>query len=98
LQHFTATLAIGSLRVRHAIPNADKLSVDVLHTGNNQTLDRFLDLLLHESSEQFEVFVEKVMFRVADREFESVDFDDDVLDLEDRGLILVRRDEMYGGL
>jgi len=41
-QHFTATLAFGNLRVRHAIPNADKLSADVLHTGSNQTLDHFL--------------------------------------------------------
>ena len=38
-QHFTATLAFGNLRVRHAIPNANKLSADIHHTGSNQTLD-----------------------------------------------------------
>ena len=96
MQHFSATLAFGSLRTRHTIPNADELSVNIFHTSSNQIFDRFLDLLLDETSnERFECFVEKVVFRV---EFESVDFDDDDLDLEDRGLTLVRRDEMYGCL
>jgi hypothetical protein len=99
LQHFSAALAFGGFRARHTIPNADELSVDVLHTGSNWTLDRFLDLLLDEtSSERLEGLVEKVVFRVTDGEFEGVDFDDDVFDFEDWGFILVGRDEVYGGL
>jgi hypothetical protein len=83
LQHFTAVLAVGSLRACHLIPNADKLSVDLLHTGGNRTLDRFLGLTLNEtSSERLEGFVEKITFRVANGEFKGVHFDDEVLDLK----------------
>jgi hypothetical protein len=52
-------------------------------------------LLDETSSEQFEDFVEKG--RVSSRGW-SVDFDDGILDLENRELILVQQDEMYGSL
>ena len=64
-------------------PNTDKLSVGVLHKCGNRTLDRFLGLLLDETgSERLEGFVEKFVVQVANREFEGVDFDDEVLDLK----------------
>jgi hypothetical protein len=89
------TLAFSGFGARHAIPNTNELPVDVLHTGSNRTLDLLLDEM---SSERFEGLVEKVVFRVTDGEFEGVGFDDNVLDFEDRGFSLVRRDEVYGGL
>lgn len=38
------------------------------------------------------------MLRITDREFQAVNFDSDLLDLEDGRFILVSRDEMYGRL
>ena len=38
------------------------------------------------------------MFRVVNGELESVNLDDDALDLEDRELIFVGGDEMHSGL
>jgi hypothetical protein len=77
------TLAFGTFSAGHTIPDADKLSIDIFHTGSNRSLDGCLDLLLDEPSRKWlEGFVQKVMLRVANGELEGVDLDHDALDLE----------------
>ena len=46
------------LRSGHTVPNADKLSINVPHTGRNRSPDNFLDLFIDESGgEWLEGFV-----------------------------------------
>jgi hypothetical protein len=99
LQHLASTFAFGDLSARHAVPDSDELSVDVLHAGGDRAANGLLDLFLDEArSERLESLVQKVVLRVSDGEFESIDFDDDALHFEHRGFVLVRRDEVDGSL
>jgi hypothetical protein len=75
------------------------LAVDVLQPSSDRALDSFLDLLLDEaSSEGLEGLVQKVVFRIANGEFERVNLDDDALNFEDRRFVLVGRNEVDSGL
>ena len=99
LQHLASTLAFSDLGARHAVPDSHKLSVDVLHAGGARTAYGLLNLFLDEaSSERPEGLVQKVVLRVSDGEFESIDFHDDALDFEHGSFILVGRDEVDGSL
>lgn len=99
MQDFGARFALGGLRGIHAVSDADKLSVDVLHTCGNGILDCLLNLLLDEAGdERLERLVEEVVLRVSNGELESVNFDVDVLDFEDRRFVLASGDEMDRGL
>lgn len=99
LQHFASTLAFGDLSARHAVPDSHKLSVDVLHAGGDRTAHSLLDLFLDEaSSERPESLVQKVVLRVSDGEFESIDFHDNALDFEHGSFVLVGGHEVDGSL
>jgi len=73
----------------------DKLSVNILEPSPDRVLDSFRDLLLDETSgERSERLVEQVVLRVANGELKRVDFDGDVLDVEDGGLVFAGGCEM----
>ena len=70
LQHLASTLAFGNLSVRHAVPDPDELSVNVLHAGGDRTADGVLDQFLDEArSERPEGLVQKVVLRVSNGKF-----------------------------
>lgn len=90
LEDLPAARAVGRFGTFHAIANGHELTIDVFHSGSNGIPDNLLNLPLDEaSSERLESLVQEVMFRVTDRELQTVDFDDNFLDLEDGRLILV---------
>ena len=71
LQHLALTLAFGDFSARHAVPDSDELSVDVLHAGGDRTAYGLPDLFLDEaSSERPESLVQKVALRVSDGEYQ----------------------------
>lgn len=88
LQDLRAGGGIVRLGLVHTIANEDELSVNVLQASPDRVLDSFRDLLLDEArGEWAEGLVKEVVLRVADGELEGVDFDGDVLDVEDGGLV-----------
>jgi len=98
-QRFYPSFVLAFLGLRHPVSDRDKLPVDIFHTRCDSAGDRFLDLPLYETGgKRSESLVQEVVFRVTDRELERVNFDMDVLHLEDRALVLVGGHEVDGSL
>ena len=83
------------LGLSHTVTNTDQLSVDVFEASSDAILDSLLDLLLDETSgERFQGFVQEIVLRVSDREFEGGDLGVDRFNLEHRSMVLGRRYEL----
>lgn len=99
LESLRSSRLVAGLRLVHTITYADKLSINILETSRDCVAESLLDLLLDETGcERAKCIVQGVVLAVANAELERVDFNIDVLDLEDGRLVLLRRGKVDGDL
>ena len=79
----------------HAIPDGDKLSIEILQPSPNRLPDRLLNLLLHHARRNtFKSLVPELVFCITNAKLERIDLDVHVFDFEYGAAILVGRHKM----
>ena len=95
LQRSSAASIVATIRLAHAIPHANELSVNIFQASRDGITERLLNLFLYQThSKRTERIVQRVVLAVSDGELERVHLDVDVLDFEDRRIVPVGRDKM----
>jgi len=90
-EDISAALALRGLGDLHSVANSDELTINVLETSGQSSLDRLFDLLLDQSGgERTKRLVKEVVVRIPNGKLEVADFDMDAVDLEDGGAITSR--------
>lgn len=95
LQHLTATQFLLCLRLLHAVPHGDELSVKIFQTSPDRLCNRLLDMPLHHSRRnRLDRFINHIVLRIANAKLQRIHLDMHVLDFEDGAAIFVGRNKM----